>query len=340
MQKVGILGASGYSGEVLVALLSQHPQVGELVLASSTHAGERIDAVLPRLAGLAKGERFTGADRESLRAVAADVWFLALPHGVAAEYAIPLVESGSRVIDLSADFRLESVEVYERYYGKRPLHAEWLGRAPYVLPELTEGDWRNAALIACPGCYPTSVLLPLWPLLKAGLITGDGIVIHSMSGISGAGKKSTLEYAFCERSESLKAYGLGTHRHLSEIEEQLEKAAGRPVTVQFTPHLVPMVRGLATTIVTPCEAGLSAVAEIWERAFAGRPAVRLLQAGETPDTRNVVGRNLAHLAVYKDDRTQNVVITSAIDNLVKGAGGQAVQIWNMVNGWPELTGLL
>lgn len=340
MQKVGILGASGYSGEVLVELLSQHRQVEELILASSTHAGERIEEVLPRLAGLVRSERFAGAGHDELASIAADVWFLALPHGVAAEYAVSLVESGARVIDLSADFRLESVEIYERYYGKPPLHPDWLRRAPYVLPELTEGNWRDAPLIACPGCYPTSVLLPILPLVKEGLISGSDLIIHSMSGISGAGKKQALEYAFCERSESVKAYGLGTHRHLSEMEEQLARVAGKPVTIQFTPHLVPMVRGLATTIVTPCAVEIEAIFEVWERIYAGRPAIRVLGGGQTPDTRNVVGRNRADMGAYRDPRTGNLVITSAIDNLVKGAGGQAVQIWNLANGWPEMTGLV
>jgi N-acetyl-gamma-glutamyl-phosphate reductase len=257
---------------------------------------------------------------------------------VAAEYAVCLVESGSKVIDLSADFRLESAETYERYYGKGHAHPEWLARVPYVVPELAEESWREAPLIACPGCYPTSILLPLCPLMRAGLLSGKGIVVHAMSGISGAGKRASLEYSFCERSDSVKAYGLGTHRHLSEIEEQLGKAAGGVVEIQFTPHLVPMMRGLASTIVVPFEGRLEDVYHEWERVYAACPGVRLLR-GETPDTRNVLGRNRADLAAFKDERTGNLVLTAAIDNLLKGAGGQAVQIWNILNGWAEMTGM-
>lgn len=334
------MGASGYSGEVLVELLARHPKVQDLVVASSNHGGERVESILPRLAGLLGDRHFIHADLPSLKSASVDVWFLALPHGIAAEYAIPLVENGSLVIDLSADFRLNSPEVYSTYYGKQPVHPDWLPRVPYVMPELSERNWKDSELLACPGCYPTSVLLPLIPLLRAGLLSGKGIVVSAMSGISGAGKKSSLEYAYCERSESVKAYGVGVHRHLSEIEEQLSSAAGTSVMIQFTPHLVPMMRGLASTIIVPYTGTVEAVYFIWKRVFSGRSSIRLLPPEMNPDTRHVVGTNRADISAYVDSRTGNLVVTSAIDNLLKGAGGQAVQIWNIKMGWPENTGLM
>lgn len=339
MQKVGILGASGYSGEVLVELLLGHPKVKDLIVASSTHAGERVDKVLPRLAGRLGDLVFSKADPEALISLGADVWFLALPHGVAADYAIPLVESGALVIDLSADFRLNSPEVYESYYGHAHKYPDWLPRVPYVLPECPAITWKKAQLIACPGCYPTSILVPLLPLVKDGLLTGSGITVSAMSGVSGAGKKATLDYSYCERSESLKAYGVAGHRHLSEIEEQLGMVARRAIHIQFTPHLVPMMRGLAATTVVPFEGSIDSIYSAWNKLYANRPGVRLLPSGETPDTRNVLGRNRVDMSAVHDTRTGNLVITSALDNLVKGAGGQAIQIWNLRKGWPEQSGL-
>jgi N-acetyl-gamma-glutamyl-phosphate reductase len=339
MQNIGILGASGYSGEVLVELLARHPKVRRLVVASRSYAGQRVDSVLPRLAGVAGDLEFVGADPEALAKEDVKAWFLALPHGVAAEYALELVAAGRLVIDLSADFRLNSAEHYAHYYGKPHPAPEWLIKTPYVFPECSGSDWKKADLIACPGCYPTSILLPLLPLLREGLLTGDGIVINSLSGVSGAGKKEALFYSFCERSESALAYGLGGHRHLAEVEEQLAMAARRAVQVQFTPHLVPMMRGIATTIVAPGGAAVDAVYACWCKAFGRKPGIRLLESGKTPDTRNLIGRNRVDMSAYADARTGNLVITSAIDNLMKGAGGQAVQILNLRLGWPEFCGL-
>ncbi len=340
MSTIGIVGASGYSGEVLLEILLKHPEVDQLVVASRSHTGQRVDSVLPRLAGLAGDLTFVQADPEALAGEAVDLWFLALPHGVAAEYALKLVGAGRIVIDLSADFRLNSPAIYEAYYGHAHPAPEWLPKAPYVLPELAGEEWKFASLIACPGCYPTSVLMPLIPLMRAGLLTGqEGIVVNSMSGVSGAGKKEALFYSYCERSESALAYGIGNHRHLSEIEEQLGEAAGGTVILQFTPHLVPMMRGIATTIVVPARVDLQAVYRIWEETFRGKPGVGILPSGKAPDTRNLTGRNRVDFSATMDDRTGNLVITSAEDNLMKGASGQAVQIMNLRMGWNEFTGL-
>ncbi len=339
MQSVGIVGASGYSGEVLLEILSGHPEVDQLVVVSRSHAGKPVESVLPRLAGLLGDLCFTAADPVELAALDVPVWFLALPHGVAAKYALALVKAGKKVIDLSADFRLNSPAIYEQYYGHPHPEPEWLPKVPYVLPEYTEGGWEAASLIACPGCYPTSILLPLLPLLAKGIVPGNGIIINAMSGVSGAGKKESNFYSYCERSESALAYGLGTHRHLSEIEEQLGVAAGKKITVQFTPHLIPLMRGIGTTIVLPSSASIEEVYAAWEETYGGKPGVRILPPGKPPETRNVTGRNRVDISAYVDERTGNLLITSAIDNLMKGASGQAVQIMNLKMGWPEFAGL-
>ncbi|MFO7725793.1 MAG: N-acetyl-gamma-glutamyl-phosphate reductase [Oceanipulchritudo sp.] len=339
MKKIGIIGASGYSGEVLVELLAGHPKVKELTVASRTYAGKRVDEVLPRLAGLVTDLTFTEANPKALAKKDVDVWFLALPHGVSSVYALPLVEAGKVVIDLSADFRLNSEETYAAYYGQEHAAPEWLQKVPYVLPEIASPGWKKASLIACPGCYPTSILLPLLPLVREKLLSTEHIVIHSMSGVSGAGKKEALFYSFCERSDSVLPYGLGRHRHLAEIEEQLCMVARKAVMVQFTPHLVPMMRGIASTIVIRCAAEAGEVYASWEKAFGKKQGVNLLSSGQSPDTRNVLGRNRIEMAAFKDGRTGNLLITSAIDNLMKGAGSQAVQIMNLRLGWPEFAGL-
>jgi len=339
MQTIGIVGASGYSGEVLLEILSRHPKVKKLVVASKSHPGKRVDKVLPRLAGIVGDLLFVAADPEALAKEEVKVWFLALPHGIAAQFALPLVEAGRIVIDLSADFRLYSAKTYAAYYGHEHPAPEWLPKAPYVLPEFTPPGWESSNLIACPGCYPTSILMPLLPLLKSGVVSGDGIVIHSMSGISGAGKKEDLFYSYCERSESVLAYGLGKHRHLSEIEEQLAMAARKSVAVQFTPHLVPMMRGIATTMVIPQKVTTESVYSCWSKGYGNKPGINLLPAGVPPDTRNVLQRNRVDMSAFADQRTGNLIITSAIDNLMKGASGQAVQIMNLKLGWPEFCGL-
>jgi N-acetyl-gamma-glutamyl-phosphate reductase len=339
MKKIGVIGASGYSGEVLVELLARHPKVKSFAVASRTHAGKRVDSVLPHLAGAVGEAVFLPAEPAELVDQDVDLWFLALPHGVAAEFAIPLVEAGRLVIDLSADFRLNSEDTYKHYYGQAHPAREWLQKTPYVLPESAQSGWKKAQLVACPGCYPTSVLLPLLPLLKERLIEAEGIVVNAVSGVSGAGKKDSFFYSYCERADSVVAYGLGKHRHLSEIEEQMCMVARKPVQIQFTPHLVPMPRGIATTITARAGASVDDVYACWRKAYARKQGIRLLPAGSCPDTRHVLGRNRIDMAAFKDSGTGNLLVTSAIDNLMKGAGGQAVQIMNLRLGWPEFSGL-
>ena len=340
MIKAGIIGATGYSGEALVRLIARHPEAEIAFVASRSEAGRPIGEAMPGLGDLPGGLVFCAADPSALAEAGADVVFLALPHGVAAGFARPLYDAGVRVIDLSADFRLGDPAVYASYYGVDHPDPELLAAAPYVLPELAARGWESSRLIACPGCYPTSVQLPLVPLLRAGLVEAEGIVINSVSGVSGAGRKATAFYSYCERENSVVAYGAPRHRHLSEIEEQLGAAAGRDVVVQFTPHLVPMPRGIATTVVARAAGSLTDAEEALRAAYADAPFVRVLLSGTFPDTRNVVHTNRCDLSIVHDERTGAFVLTSVIDNLLKGAGGQAVQICNRLFGLPETSGLL
>lgn len=339
--KVGVVGASGYSGELLVKLLLAHPHVQLAAVTSRTHAGKPLAQVIPALRGADRGLIFSNSDADALAASGLDLLFLALPHGASAEFAKKLVPAGKRVIDLSADFRIADLATYQKYYGEH--HApELLPQARFVLPELTPPGWKTEAkLVAAPGCYPTSILVPLVPLLKAGLVTREHIVANSFSGVSGAGRKAAEDYLFVERAESAKAYGLVKHRHLAEIEEQLARLTGASTVIQFNPHLAPMRRGIATTITVPAAAGatIGAIYAAWRDAYAARPFVQLLASGETPDTAHVTGTNRVDMSAVFDPRTKNFIFTSAEDNLVKGASGQAVQIMNLWCGFPETAGL-
>jgi N-acetyl-gamma-glutamyl-phosphate reductase len=350
-RRVAIVGASGYSGEELVRLLLGHPGVELVAVTSRQYAGQTLAQVFPRFAHLARARELLFQEPDVTRLAAeAEVVFLALPHGVAAEFVRPLLEAGRVVIDLSADFRLRDPAVYEEFYGHAHPAPELLSRAVYGLPELYREAIRQARLIASPGCYPTSILLPLVPLLRAGLIRSDGIVVNSLSGVSGAGRKAELEYLFCECAESLRAYGVPKHRHLSEIEQELSLAAGARVTIQFTPHLVPVRRGILTTIVTTPTAPVGTASEVfaltgriaacYADAYGAEPFVRVLEGKALPDTKNVVGTNVCELAWRLDGRTGRLVLISAEDNLLKGASGQAVQSMNLVCGFPETTGLM
>ncbi|HWA28223.1 MAG TPA: N-acetyl-gamma-glutamyl-phosphate reductase [Lacunisphaera sp.] len=341
---VGIVGASGYSGEVLVKLLLGHPSVKLAAVTSRQHAGKPVAQVIPSLRGTGADQlKFTESDAATLAARSdINLWFLALPHGTAAEFAKALVPAGRKVVDLSADFRIADLATYEKYYGHH--HApELLPSARFVLPELTDAKWKaDIKLAAAPGCYPTSTILPLAPLLKAGVVAKDHIVVNSFSGVSGAGKKAEEQYLFVERAESAKAYGLTKHRHLAEIEEQLSGAAGTKIVLQFNPHLAPMRRGIITTTTVPAVKGatIESLYAAWQAAYAGRPFVSILPAGETPDSAHVTGTNRLDLSAVYDARTGNFVLTSALDNLVKGASGQAVQIMNLWLGLPETAGLV
>ena len=342
-KKVAIVGASGYSGEVLVQLLLHHPHAELVTVTSRQSAGQTLAQVFPKFASHPKSQtlRFSEPNAEVL-AKQAEVVFLALPHGVAAEYALPLVKAGCVVIDLSADFRLKSPEIYKEFYAHDHPAPELLKKAVYGLPEFYRDEIKKSPLIASPGCYPTSILLPTIPLLKAGLIQPQGIIADSLSGVSGAGRKAEIDYLFCECNESVRPYGVPKHRHLSEIEEQLSFAAGTNVTIQFTPHLIPVNRGILTTLyLNPTDkASADTIAACYAKAYAKEPFVRLLEGKAFPDTKNVVGTNVCEIAWRLDPRTRRLIVMSAEDNLVKGASGQAVQSLNILSGWPETSGLV
>jgi N-acetyl-gamma-glutamyl-phosphate reductase len=347
---VAIVGASGYSGEELVRLLLHHPRVDLAAVTSRQYSGQTVAQIFPKFASHPKSRtlRFTDPNPATLSR-AARIVFLALPHGVAAEFAIPLLAAGCTVIDLSADFRLRSAATYAEFYNHEHPAPHLLDQAVYGLPELHRDQIRNATLVASAGCYPTSILLPTIPLIRAGLIKSTGIIADSLSGVSGAGRKAEVDYLFCECNESLRAYGVPKHRHLSEIEEQLSLAAGHPVTVQFTPHLVPVNRGIHTTLylapaepfhnATEAAALADRISACYRDAYANEPFVRLLEGKALPDTKNVVGTNLVEIAWRLDPRTGRLLAFSAEDNILKGASGQAVQSMNVLCGFPETTGL-
>lgn len=338
--KAAIIGASGYSGEELVRLLSKHPDVTLAAVTSRSLMGKPVAEVMPALQHLVGNLVFSESDPKALAENdSIDVYFLALPHGVATEFAKPLFEAGKTVIDLSADFRLNSPTVYQAYYGHPHPSPELLKAASYVIPELADKKWLQSSLIASPGCYPTSIQLPLVPLLRADIIKPSDIVINSYSGVSGAGRKVAENFIYCERNESMTGYNMPKHRHLSEIEEQLGKAAFTDCIVQFNPHLAPVSRGISTTIVTKANASLEELYKIWNATYAEKPFVNVLPSGTFPDTLNVVGTNRADLSAVYDPRTKNFVITAVIDNLLKGASGQAVQILNIKYGFDETAGL-
>ncbi|MGB7769593.1 MAG: N-acetyl-gamma-glutamyl-phosphate reductase [Verrucomicrobiia bacterium] len=341
-KKVAVIGASGYSGEELVRLLLDHPHAELVTVTSRQNAGQTLAQVFPKFASHPKSKtlRFTEPNA-GLLVKQADMVFLALPHGVAAEYAVPLLDAGCAVIDLSADFRLKSPEIYKEFYAHDHPAPDLLKQAVYGLPEIYRGQIKKASLVASPGCYPTSILLPVIPLLKAGLIKPAGIIADSLSGVSGAGRKAEVDYLFCECNESVRPYGLPKHRHLSEIEEQLSLAAGSNLIIQFTPHLIPVNRGILTTLYLEPAGKLTEqkISACYAKAYGQEPFVRLLAGKALPDTKNVVGTNVIEIAWRLDPRTGRLVVMSAEDNLVKGASGQAVQSLNLLCGWPETAGL-
>ena len=339
--KTAVLGASGYTGIELLRLLLSHPAVDLTAITSRANAGQSLGDVLPRFRGLEGAELvFVEPDMEAVVASGAETAFLALPHGMAAEYAIPLLEKGLRVIDLSADFRLNEAAVYEEFYGQAHPAPDWLPKAVYGMPELYEEEIGESQLIAAPGCYPTSIILPLVPLLRAGLVEADSIVVSSLSGVSGAGRTASLPIIFSEVNESLRAYGLPKHRHLSEIEQELSLAAKEKVTITFTPHLVPVTRGIHSTITATLSEDFAKVGEALRQAYEAKPFVRLLGEGVAADTAHVTRTNFVDIGWHHDERTNRLVITSAEDNLTKGASGQAVQAFNLLHNLPATAGLM
>ena len=336
---IAVLGASGYTGAELLRLLADHPRVELAALCADRAAGSRIDRVFPHLAGrLELPVESFDADRIASRAKVA---FCALPHGQSARAAAALLERGLTVIDLSADFRLRDPEVARTWYGEHP-HPELLAQAVYGLPELHRDAIRGARLIASPGCYPTATLLPIAPLIRRGLIRTEGLVVDAKSGVSGAGRSPGPTTHFPEVGEGVRAYKVaGAHRHTPEIEQEVSRLAGAEVQLTFTPHLVPMSRGILSCVyAAPTDAvtGEDELRAALAEAYEDEPFAVVLEDG-LPDTSHVRGSNRAHLAVRFDARARRVLALAAIDNLVKGASGQAIQAMNLALGWPEGEGL-
>ena len=335
--KVSIVGASGYVGEELVRLLLRHPHAQIVGLSSRQNAGRTLAEVFPRYAHLsgARELQFAAQPNDD-----AEIVFLALPHGVAAAFARAALDAGKRVIDLSADFRTKDPAVYREFYGTEHPAPDLLGGAVYGLPEFRRDAIRDAKLVACPGCYPTSVLIPVLPLLQRRLVRPDEIIVNSLTGVSGAGRKAEVPYLFAECNESVRAYSVPKHRHLSEIEQELSDAAAAKVTIQFTPHLVPVTRGILTTTYLVPLASADEIGSALQEQYAHEPFVRLLGGDALPDTKNVVGTNVIEIAWRLDPRTGRLIVISAEDNIVKGASGQAVQCLNIMRGFAETAGLL
>lgn len=335
---VAIVGASGYTGGELVRLLDGHPHVRLTALSSRTYAGQSIGDVFLSLRGLEY--RFESLSPEEIVS-RADVIFIAAPHGVAMTYAPHVVEAGKTMVDLGTDFRFRDALVYEKWYKIPHTCPELLAKAVYGLPEVHRDEMAAASIIGNPGCYPTSIILALAPLLEAGAIDGDMVIADSKSGISGAGRKSEVTYSFCELNGEVRPYGVFNHRHTPEIEQELSLLAGKSVKAVFTPHLVPMVRGMVSTVYARVKPGYTkeSVRSLYQQRYGDEPFVRLLDPGTYPSTKAVAGSNYCDISVDFDETSSMAILTSAIDNLGKGASSQAVQCMNILLGLDETVGI-
>jgi N-acetyl-gamma-glutamyl-phosphate reductase len=340
MIKVGIVGGTGYTGVELLRLLAQHPQAELRVITSRKEAGSAVSAMFPSL----RGHVDLAFSEPAPKALAGcDVVFFATPNGVAMNEARTLLDAGARLIDLSADFRLKDVAEWERWYKMKHGAPELLSQAVYGLCEVNREHVRAARLVANPGCYPTSVQLGFLPLLNAGVVDADSLIADAKSGVSGAGRKAELHLSFAEASDNFAAYGIPGHRHWPEIRQELRHMAGREVGLVFTPHLLPLIRGIHATLYARMTKDMD-VQGLFEARYAKEAFVDVLPPGAHPDTRSVRASNMCRIAVHRPPQrtagSDMVVVLSVIDNLVKGAAGQAVQNMNLMFGLPETTGLL
>jgi N-acetyl-gamma-glutamyl-phosphate reductase len=339
--KIGVLGASGYTGAELIRLLLRHPRAELALLTADRRAGQEMAAVFPQFSPFAL-PTLVSIDAIDWKRAGLDLAFCALPHATTQKVIKALLGSApkTRVVDLSADFRLADVAAYARWYGHEHHAPELQKEAVYGLVEVYRGDIRKARLVANPGCYTTCAQLPLIPLLKAKAIDPDEIVIDAKSGMTGAGRAAKEEMLFSEVSEGFHAYGVGRHRHMAELDQEFSKAAGREVIVSFTPHLVPMNRGIFSTIyVRGLKQSPEELHAILLKSYAKEPFVHVLPFGQVPQTRHVRGSNMTFIGVAKDRVPGRAIICSALDNLTKGASGQAVQNMNLMLGFRETMGL-
>lgn len=336
MIKASIVGGTGYTGVELLRLLAMHPDVDVAAITSRSESGLPVAELFPSLRGH-YDLRFSEPDPDQL--AESDVVFFATPHGVAQAMVPEILKRGVRVVDLSADFRIKDQQLWEKWYNQNHACPELIGEAVYGLPEVNRTAIGAARLIACPGCYPTSVQLGFLPLLENDLVSANDLIANSASGTSGAGRQAKLDNLHSEVSDSFKAYGAGGHRHLPEIVQGLESFASQPVGLTFVPHLLPIVRGIHSTLyATLLDANVDLQA-LFEERYAAEPFVDVMPAGAHPQTRSVRGANVCRISVVRPQDGDKVVVMSAIDNLVKGASGQAVQNMNIMFGLPETSGL-
>jgi N-acetyl-gamma-glutamyl-phosphate reductase len=333
--KVGIVGGTGYTGVELLRLLAQHPRCEIKVITSRKEAGMPVPDMFPNLRGRV-ALAFTEPSRDALSRC--DVVFFATPNGVAMNDARALYDAGARIIDIAADFRIKDVAVWEEWYGMKHGCPELVAKAVYGLPEMYRDDIRGARIVANPGCYPTAVQLGFLPLLESGLVDLESLIADAKSGVSGAGRKAEVHTLLAEASDNFKAYGVPGHRHVPEIAQGLTAMARRSVNLIFTPHLTPMIRGIHATLYARITKNTDLQA-VYERRYAAEPFVDVLPAGSHPETRSVRGSNMCRIAVHRPRDGNTAVVLSVIDNLVKGASGQAVQNMNIMFGLEETLGL-
>ena len=329
----GILGASGYTGSELVRLVAAHESIHIAALTADRWAGKEAGEALPHLGelDLPRLGRIEDTDFSNL-----DIVFCALPHGVAQD-VVPSLPSRTRIVDLSADFRIRDPSLYETWYGAAHRAPDLLGEVVYGLPEAYRADIRKARIVACTGCYVAASLTPLLPLVASGVVDAQDIIIDAKSGASGAGRTARESLSYCEVAEGCAAYGVGWHRHMAELEQELSRAAKRPLRASFTPHLMPFSRGILATIYL--RGGPEEVQSRLEDAYAREPFVRVLPSGQVPRTQQVRGSNVLLIGISNDRRPGRTIVVSVLDNLIKGASGQAVQNANLMLGLPETAGL-
>ncbi|MDD2774981.1 MAG: N-acetyl-gamma-glutamyl-phosphate reductase [Gallionella sp.] len=335
MIKVGIVGGTGYTGVELLRLLAAHPQVNLQVITSRADAGAQVNKMFPSLRGFVD-LAFTHPDEAHLEQC--DVVFFATPNGIAMQQVRALLDAGVKVIDLAADFRLQDIATWEKWYGMTHACPDLVAEAVYGLPEINREKIRQARLIANPGCYPTAVQLGWLPLLEAGVIDTSYLIADAKSGVSGAGRTAGISNLFSEAGDNFKAYGVAGHRHLPEIKQGLARMVGKEVGLTFVPHLTPMIRGIHATLYGKLTQDVDLQA-LFEQRYADEPFVDVMPAGSHPETRSVRGANRCRIAVHRPQGGDTVVVLSVIDNLVKGAAGQAVQNMNILFDLPETTAL-
>lgn len=337
MKKIGIVGGTGYTGVELMRLLARHNGVEIAAITSRGDAGMRVDAMYPNLRG-SIDLSFTAPDEANL--ADCDLVFFATPNGIAMQQAPELLAQGVKVIDLAADYRIRDLDVWSKWYGMTHASPEWVERAVYGLPELYRDEIRDAQLVANPGCHVTATTLGLLPLMGQAWVDHDRLVADSKSGTSGAGRKAEVSMLMAEAGESFMAYAVNGHRHLPEISQTLTAVAERPIGLTFVPHLVPMVRGIEVSMYVPItDEPTVNVQHLYEAYYDAEPFVDVMPPGSYPQTRSVRGNNLCRMSIFRPQGASTLVISSVIDNLVKGAAGQAVQNMNLMLGFPEQQGL-